>query len=674
MVEGLPQRFSVPDGYRRDIDGLRAIAVVAVVAYHAGMPGVSGGFVGVDVFFVISGFLITGLLLRELGATGSISMADFYMRRIRRLAPALVVVLAAVLLLGAIYLTPVGGEQQGLAKSTIATLALASNLYFASTTGGYFDEAAEMQPLLHTWSLSVEEQFYLVWPAFLLFGARAALRRETDLVRRMTVALAAVFFFSLSLSIATTSLHAQFSFYSPFTRAWEFAAGGLVLLFVQETRVPVSLARALSWIGVGLVVYSVWAFDSGMPFPGYLALVPVLGAVAIIVGGERVPATLTNRILSSKPFVFVGLISYPLYLWHWPILVIARINAVDGIESWEAGGLCALATALAALTYRYVEQPVRYRRASWFASRASLRQAALIAMVALVTLSASLGAWAKYYWPKSGDNRSLQQAFARMDTPRLLRCNQSRPYSGRLVAEQDCAIASPSRSPAILVWGDSHAFHLQPAMATYGQRHELGIRLRYMAGCPPLRGYSPDGLNRNGAVGCPEFNEDVIAEISRLSRLHPVVVVLAARWSNYFDGPEADAAGIVALRKTAESLAAKDVRMVVVAPLPQFQTSVPRCLVRHGAMGCESRRSDNEHRRAAAMHALTNVVTVTNGAALVDFLPLFCDERSCPPMRDGEIMFYDDNHLSKAGSVATLSLLGPALDRASAGRTVGGDR
>ena len=311
-------------GYRPDIDGLRAIAILTVVGSHVGLPWWSGGYVGVDVFFVISGFLITSLLVTEAVQYRRIHLWAFYARRVRRLLPAFLTVLLGTLLLGAIYLVSLDGEQQGLAKSAIAAVLLNANHYFWHATGGYFDRPAELQPLLHIWSLSVEEQYYLIWPVALI--GLLYWQPRFDYRRKVAAALFFVAFVSFLFSVWCLSRTQSAAFYLMPARAWELAIGAIAALIplqAQSSRSAI-VGIALGYGGLAAIAFAVTMYNQTTPFAGGAALLPVLGAVAIIAGNGLAPNGLPTRLLSSKAMVGIGLVSYSWYLWHWPLLAITR--------------------------------------------------------------------------------------------------------------------------------------------------------------------------------------------------------------------------------------------------------------------------------------------------------------------------------------------------------------
>ena len=353
---------SVPGARNRrlDIQGLRAVAVLMVVAFHAGLP-VPGGYVGVDVFFVISGFVITAMLMREWESTGRIRLGRFYVRRFKRLTPALAVTVGVVMLASFLLLSPFGSQQTA-AKTAIGALLLAANVVIARTTGDYFDAPAESNPLLNMWSLSVEEQFYLVFPAVLLLGWLWGKRsRRPELVPVVLVVLVGVVSFVLAM-VGSVGVELPLvpevlvGFYGPATRAWEFAVGALLAL--GGARLAVSSPRValpLALVGAGMLAASLWLITDTTPFPGVWTLLPVVGTLLLLVAGPV--DTVIARALASRPMIAVGDRSYSIYLWHWPFIVFAHLlwPGVPGALVVAA----ALSIIPAYASYRWVEEPIR---------------------------------------------------------------------------------------------------------------------------------------------------------------------------------------------------------------------------------------------------------------------------------------------------------------------------
>ncbi|MCU0484381.1 MAG: acyltransferase [Chloroflexi bacterium] len=339
------------EAFRPEVEGLRGIAVVLVVLFHADLVALAGGFVGVDVFFVISGFLITALLLRERERTGRIGFLGFYARRARRLMPAALVVLVVTLVAAATLVAPL--DRPGVALDGAAAAVSLANIRFALAEGDYFTVMASPSPFLHFWSLGVEEQFYLVWPALLLLGARGRRPRLGA-----GIVLAGVLAGSLAACVIVTDVAPGWAFYSLPTRAWQLAAGGLLAIGAGAlARLPGPPMAALGWMGLAAVLAAPAMLDASVAYPGVAALLPTLGAAALIAAGERRhgPAGL----LSLAPVRFLGRISYSLYLWHWPILVLPAIAAGTSLEPGTRLGLVLLSVLVATLSWAFVEEPFR---------------------------------------------------------------------------------------------------------------------------------------------------------------------------------------------------------------------------------------------------------------------------------------------------------------------------
>ena len=397
-VEGVarPDGRAVSDGRRFDIQGLRAVAVLLVVAFHAGLP-VPGGFVGVDVFFVISGFVITGMIHRERSSTGRFRFGRFYLRRFKRLTPALSLMVAVTMVLAFCLLSPFT-EQQPAAQTGIGAMLLVANFMIAYNTGDYFDAPAESNPLLHTWSLSVEEQFYLVFPAILLLGWVLSQRgrRRIPWVA-VLVGTAALISFGLVMMGASaldpSTAKYLLEFYSPLTRAWEFAVGALLALATTSRFLRSDgHARILASLGVALLVGSAWLINGATPFPGPWTLLPVVGTLLLIAAGTH-HTTPVSRALALPAIVKVGDCSYSIYLWHWPLRVFA-VHLWPG-KPFVAAIAATLSILPAAASYRWVEQPLR--RLPPLTRR---RTFALVSAVVCpsILLAATLGIAANDFW------------------------------------------------------------------------------------------------------------------------------------------------------------------------------------------------------------------------------------------------------------------------------------
>lgn len=649
--------------YQPAVDGLRAVAVVPVVLYHADMPGFSGGFVGVDVFFVISGYLITGLLVRELEQTGRISFGSFFARRIRRLAPAFVLVILTTLVLGLVYLSPIGGEQQGLARSAIAAVGLSANLYFMAFTGGYFDAPAVVQPLLHLWSLSVAEQFYLVWPLLLsvlfLWGKRGHGSGRWGIA----VGTSLIGVLSLAACILLSRHNAHVAFYLTPTRAWEFAGGALVFLLTDRVwQSRGRLGEALAVAGLTLIAASVVTFDSELDYPGVWALIPVLGTMGVLAGVQGNPGSMAGLFLRLKPLVGVGLWSYAWYLWHWPLLTLARVDSLGMLALGDALLICAGSLLLAWLTYRLVEQPIRSGRLALLRDTRQTLRIGGVGLVLTAVLALGTGLWAKFLWPMDAANADLSRAMSEMRKVRVA-CGQPTPYSGRLKQSADCDRPEGQADPAprILVWGDSHAAHLVPMLEAFAGTADAAFRIRYMPQCPPMLGFTPETIGIRGAEGCADFNRDVLDEITQLRRSGRLeAVVMNGRWTGY-GGTEAGSEMLARqLPETLAELKRLGVRTVLWAPGPDLPHDALACLLRRDAHECGIDRRAAERSREPVLSVLTSAAAST-GAAMVDPFAALCLTDFCPAIRDATVLFTDSHHLSVAGSRSLLPVAMPVL-------------
>ncbi len=495
--------------YRPDIDGLRALAVLAVVLFHYRVPGFSGGFVGVDVFFVISGYLITGLILKEMD-DGRFSLRHFYERRIRRIFPALFAMLAVVTIAAAYLFFPISFARFG--KSLLATAFFASNFEFWREAG-YFDVSADQKPLLHLWSIAVEEQFYLVFPALLLLiGSRSK--------SRLALCVAAIFGASLIFSIWSTHHARTAGYYLLPSRMWELMLGALLAVGALNVPPRARLNEFAAAAGLALIGYSIFRYSSATLFPGAAALIPCVGTALIIAAGE---GAFLNRTLSLKPVVFVGLISYSLYLWHWPIYVFGRAVLFRAPTPFETVLLIALSSALAVLSWRYIEQPFRNRSFRW--PRPVLFRGAGMSIAATAVCAALLvfgQGWPQRFSPEI---RTIL-AEASDHEPRIRECfglNADDVRNGRL-----CSIGAKVEKASFLLWGDSHADALIPAVQSVAKRQGRSGLFAGTDSCPPLL-----GVKRADTAKCAAFN-DAVAKIATSKSIRDVI--LEARWAKNAEG------------------------------------------------------------------------------------------------------------------------------------------
>jgi peptidoglycan/LPS O-acetylase OafA/YrhL len=626
--------------YRSDIDGLRGIAVLAVVLYHFGARGFSGGYVGVDVFFVVSGYLITGIVLREIQRQ-EFSLAKFYERRIRRIFPALFVTVAFALIAGAILSTPANFENLG--RSSVAVTLFVSNLALWSESGGYFDPAAAHKPLLHTWSLSVEEQFYILYPLLLVIVWR---RFGSNMVRWLACLAAA----SLALSVFLVWRQPEAAFYWAPTRGWELLLGGL--LVCAELPAPGPRVRdALAVLGLAAIVASVWLFDSNTPFPGLSAALPTVGTALILYTGS-LGTTVVSRVLNIRLLVGVGLISYSLYLLHWPLLVFAQQLAIVDLTTTQKAGLLIFTLVLAAASWNWVELPFRskqrFTRRQVFAGGAS---AMTFAGAVGLAVAATGG---------------LPHRFETPAEPDWTACNFRLPGE----AQERCTIGSDGVQPTFLVWGDSHAYALRTAIDESASRQSRAGYLAFGSGCPailmegaarPRLKYGPNSPQ------CRQFNDRMLEYI----QAHPELktIVLVARWFRYGDMGGDMAAFSPALRRMLSRLSAMGRTAVIVNQVPEVGYDVAGAyrsalLTRRDLNDIiaptREQYARSNHRVLATFDAFQR-----EGIRVIDMRDRLCDVVKCRIVDSGHPLYLDDNHLSDYGSHYVSPLFDPVLSGGS---------
>jgi len=618
--------------YRRDIDGLRAFAVLFVIGFHYFPNVFRGGFVGVDVFFVISGFLITGLIHQDVAA-GKFSIVDFYGRRIRRIFPALICVLLVALVIGYLFMLP--DAYRTLGTNTAASAGFVANIALWLQQN-YFAQSAELNPLLHIWSLGVEEQFYLFWPLVLVLLARyrAAVW--------IAVALAVL---SFVYNLVQTASEPASAFFLPFSRFWELGAGAvLALTRVRLLQAGRSWERA-SWPGLVLLVLAMVAIDRDAAFPGWWALLPVAGAVLLIAAGESAWA---NRVLLGHPvLVYVGLISYPLYLWHWPLLVFARIIRFQKEPTVIMSiALIGVAFLLAHLTYKLIERPIRS------GGRLSVKAAVLAALLAFCGCL-GLAVYAKDGLPHRFPPEVQKLVTAPKDVEPLT-CQ----FNTDVLPPAECDGIGPAGAPLVFVWGDSHAFHLIPGLLDLQQQRQDFRLARYIAfACAPM----VDTLAERPAH-CNKAN--VLAR-KKIEQLRPDTVVVAARWS-FYNGVRGYAlVGDRELTKTIDWIKSTGVKhIVVIGQFPHWKLAPSAIPLRNLQFSFFNRAAkssdafperDSEYLDTSAFSSedMVKEVSAKEGVAFISPAATLCDHEGCMiivPGSDGAPVSRDDGHLTAAAS------------------------
>ena len=650
-----------PD-FRPDIEGLRGVAILLVVLFHAGVPALRGGFVGVDVFFVLSGFFITGLLVRELDASGEVSLTEFWGRRASRLMPPLLVVLFATLALVMWLYAPI--DRVEVASSARAVALHTSNVEFARGAVNYFGSAEN--PLLHTWSLAVEEQFYVVWPLLLLlfafaaerWSARAARagRGDPDVTTRaMLVGMAAVGAVSLAASVWLTSTAQPWAFFGMPTRIWEFALGGALAVAMHDRAVVTNEKRArwLQVAGLVLIGIAVATYDRTTPYPGTAALVPAVGTVALLVGGWDAPGSRISGLLGMSWLRWLGRMSYAWYLWHWPLVglgaVLDRDIGVNGRLLWSA-----LALVLAWLTWRLVESPAREGRPSRLPAHwRPMATVAATVVAALVAHGALMAAERRVAMPD-------QRPMAAARTDRMRHDCWVRTLED---AKGACEFGDRTSSTTIVLLGDSHAEHWLGALDRAGRERGWKVIAMVKGGCPvaDMRGLLHPKARRMWHE-CNRYRE---AMLRRIVAMRPTAVILSS-WDHYVpvDGgasewqvtPESWRRG---LRRTYARLSTAGIPVVAIRGTPRTWFDVPQCLSRRAARLPMAESCDYDRAASLSPAAVAAQSSAARGLRMriVDMNDQVCATARCAPVRGGTIVFTDDNHLTASFS----RLVGPVL-------------
>ena len=660
-------------GYRRDIDGLRAFAVLSVVLYHLQAPGFGGGFGGVDVFFVISGYLIGGRIAEDVDA-GRFSLAGFYERRIRRILPALYAMLALVLAAGAVILFR--PDFLKLIPIALSVVELLANVRILQTLGGYSGAYAQTSPLLHTWSLAVEEQFYLAFPLLMLAIARLARRRY----RLWLTPLALL---SFAACIAAARAAPLQDFYLPWFRAWELLLGALLAVGGLPPVVGSRTRNGLALAGLVMIAAADLLLNRDTPFPSEYALLPCAGAALVLYAAcER--RSLAGRLLDNPAAHAVGLWSYSLYLIHWPLLMFVRYYLDAPLSPALRGGLLAASLGLAALSWRFVEQPFRGR-----GRLLSTRQAYVAGAVAAGLLLGAGLALRGAYGHLHGDS---ERFFPNL-TQAQRTCWDITPSAAARTAA--CRLGAPGRPDAVL-WGDSHARALIPGVAAAFAAHGEAALVFAMGGCPPILNVEVEerpplggfeslraALDRWSAR-CPERNA---AALRWIAEHRIATVILAAHWIAYADTSKVptavashltladprrprltDEAEIVEsnLAATLDALQRAGVRVYVLDDAPQQDIDVPVALASDARLGRGPRRGISlaaYERQQAVATGILERLRAHYGFTILRPQDILCAQGECLLTKDGQALYQDDEHLSPPGALAIVPALAPLWPR-----------
>ncbi len=612
--------------YRPEIDGLRAVAVVPVILFHAGLTGFGGGFVGVDVFFVISGYLITAILTEDL-ARGRFSIPRFYERRARRLLPALFTVIVACLPFAFALLSP--DQLADFSRSLVAVVLFASNVHFWRADS-YFGPAADLKPLLHTWSLAVEEQFYLVFPLVLAAIWRI---RPSALVTLFGLALVA------SLALAEWASHSQgriasAGFYLAPTRAWELLAG--VLCALAPPAIGSRAANLAGVAGLVLILVPVVVYDAATPFPGLYAVPPVLGTALLLRYGTN--GTIVARILSARPVVLIGLVSYSAYLWHQPLFAFARAARYSAPPVML--GLSLFALVLAYVTWRWIEQPFRTR--ALIATRTGIFaiSAAAIACVLALGITAML------------QNDRLTALRFSPDQLRLFASAKASPKrntchfgpDSSFSAKESCTFFG--KSPTWAVMGNSHGVELAYSLAEALRPRGEALVQFTISGCPVT-------FHTRTSAYCNDWFDDRMRHILATPALHTVVL----SYRNDNSGPT-EAADLMAY---ANHLAAAGKRVVLVLQAPVLDAAITDRSAKPDATGTVPGRSRADWQRSYA-HVYAALPALSKSVTVIDPADMFCDPTTCYAARNWQALFFDDDHMSLHGAALCAARILSATD------------
>ncbi|MBI5950517.1 MAG: acyltransferase [Chloroflexi bacterium] len=653
--------------YRKDIDGLRAISVLAVLFNHAGISWFSGGYIGVDIFFVISGYLITSIIFREI-QSNQFSLIRFYERRIRRILPALLGLLVFTVTACAMLYDHDTEKFKEFGKSVIATALFVSNINFWKEAG-YFSAPSQLKPLLHTWSLAVEEQFYILYPLFMFAIYRYAKKMAPFILTGVAI-------LSFGFAVYTTLNNPSTAFYLFHLRAWELLIGGMLALNFFPTELGKKYSNLIGFMGLALTTVPIFLYTKSTAFPGLAALAPVLGAVLILFSGMD-GKSLVARFLSISPLVFIGQISYSLYLWHWPLVIFVKYYKITPLTPIELGLLILMIILISALSWHFVETPFRSKQ---FLSTKQIFTFGASTMVLMLMAGVTVYGLNDFLSVVSG--REPANENKKGEVWKLTKCNIN--YTDNPTALTPCDIGEKSKIPSFMIMGDSHSPSYGKAIHTSAVKNNISGLLTYAQMCPTLLDMAP--VPRRGDVPCVKYNHMAISFIQE----HPEIktVILAARWtlwleeSGYGDleqgyegyhvvdtinesPPDASNEYLftLGLERTIKALTKMDRQVVIIAPLPEIGYDVPSANYVANRTGRDinaliAPTLDEYLSRNQRTFAILEAFKQEYGIQLIEPWKMLCVDGKCRVAVNGIPLYGDDDHLSIFGS----ELISPIFD------------
>ncbi len=644
--------------YRPDIDGLRALAVIAVLIFHFFPAQLNGGFAGVDIFFVISGYLVTNIIYLNT-CKNNFSFINFYLRRIRRLFPSLIIILIFTLLVGWILL--LADEFLSLGKHVLAGSTFTSNFLLYSESG-YFDKRSELKPLLHLWSLCIEEQFYIIWPLIIWFFYKYK-------KNYLKIALIAIFLISLILNLLLTSGHPSFSFYFIPTRLWELASGGL-LVFINKNYFKKSeftlkffpnIKIDFSILGAILIFLSFFILNKDK-FPGYWAILPVLGTLLIIISDSN---STFNKFLSKKWIVYIGLISYPLYLWHWPILSFANITDARELQPEFKLLLFIISFFLAIITYEYIEKPIRKINIKFHSVSIIFLSLILVGILGFLIMKNN-GIPSRY--PELEIAVRTKEEFRADKDPK-----QSKDCIENTVKTEMCAISNKNKKPTVVLIGDSHANHLYPGLKNIFDSKGENLLLLGKSGTAPFLNV----LSMKDAF--ISSLDDEFNYIQHNDSIH--TVIFSAFWGAYYEedglavgdiynykkvikdilNPSEKKQSTIfmqAFSRTIDNMLKLNKKVVVFYDIPVLPFRLSKCYPRpflKKISNCEFNEILSLNSQERSRKSISMILQNKKNILLLDPVPIICENATCSVIKNNIITYSDEFHLSSEGAILILN-------------------